>query len=90
MKYALKCNVFKFLFQDIIDKFEDELTGHLEQAIVASMLPIPVYFAKALSDAMEGPGTREEVLIEVLSSFNNAWIRKIRETYEASKLTLVK
>jgi hypothetical protein len=49
------------------------------------MLPIPVYFAKALSDAMEGPGTREEVLIEVLSSFNNAWIRKIRETYESSK-----
>jgi hypothetical protein len=53
--------------------------------VVAAFTPIPDFFAKELHDAMAGAGTEERILIEILASFNNVWVRKIKESYQKSK-----
>jgi hypothetical protein len=49
------------------------------------MLPLDRYFAQELHDAMHGPGTREDALIEILCTLNNAWLKLLQETYHDSK-----
>jgi Annexin len=51
------------------------------------MLPLDRYFAQELHDAMNGPGTREDALIEILCTLNNAWLNLLQKTYHDSKYT---
>jgi Annexin len=48
------------------------------------MLPLDRYFAQELHDAMHGPGTREDALIEILCTLNNAWLKLLQQTYHDS------
>jgi annexin A7/11 len=59
----------------------------MEDLAVASIRPIPEFLAKELHEAITGAGTSEDVLIEILCSFNNHGIRKIKEAYQASELS---
>lgn len=69
--------------KDLIEKLRDELSSNFEDLAVASVRPIPELLAKELHEAIAGTGTSEDVLIEILCSFNNHGIRKIKEAYQA-------
>ncbi|CAL4066476.1 unnamed protein product [Meganyctiphanes norvegica] len=67
--------------RDCIKDIGDELHGKLERAVIALMTPLPLYLAQELHHAMDGPGTKERTLIEILCSLNNQWIFAIKNAY---------
>uniref|UniRef100_V9KFF0 Annexin n=1 Tax=Callorhinchus milii TaxID=7868 RepID=V9KFF0_CALMI len=73
---------YKTLFgRDLIDDLKYELTGKFERLIVGLMKPPAVYDAKELRDAIEGMGTDEKCLIEILASRTNSQIHQLVSAY---------
>ncbi|PSN38711.1 Annexin B10, partial [Blattella germanica] len=68
--------------RDIIEDLKSELGGHFEDVIVALMYPPADYLCKQLHKAMEGMGTDEHTLIEILCSKSNKEVKDIVEAYE--------
>lgn len=67
---------------DLVRDLKRELRGDLETCIMAVMDPPVVYEAKQLRKAMRGPGTDDEILIEILCTKNNDRIELIKAAYE--------
>ncbi|XP_059480513.1 annexin B9-like isoform X4 [Neocloeon triangulifer] len=57
------------------------LGGNFGDVVVACMTPLDQFFAKMLHHTISGLGTKEDILIEVLCSLNNAWIHAIKNSY---------
>ncbi|XP_075712262.1 annexin A6 isoform X2 [Rhinoderma darwinii] len=74
---------YKSLYgKDLIDDLKYELTGKFERLIVGLMRP-PAYFdAKEIKDALDGIGTDEKCLIEILASRDNQQIQALLEAYK--------
>lgn len=77
------CTVYKSLYgKDLIDNLKYELTGKFERLIVGLMRP-PAYFdAKEIKDAVDGIGTDEKCIIEILASRNNKQIHDLVNAYK--------
>ncbi|CAB3995352.1 Annexin A11 [Paramuricea clavata] len=74
---------FKTMFgKDLINELKSELSGNLEDCLLAMMEPKVLYDAKCLRRAMRGAGTDEETLIDILCSRSNAEIQKIKDEYK--------
>ncbi|KAL6726704.1 hypothetical protein Aduo_008647 [Ancylostoma duodenale] len=74
---------FKVMYgKDLIKDLKSELTGDFEDLILALMEPTAVYDAKQLHKAMQGLGTKESVLIEIMTSRTNQQIAEIRTVYK--------
>ena len=71
--------------QDLIEDLKSELGGHFEDVIVALMIPPVDYLCKQLHKAMEGMGTDEHTLIEILCSKSNKEVGEIVTAYERCK-----
>ncbi|KAK0417513.1 hypothetical protein QR680_013057 [Steinernema hermaphroditum] len=73
---------FKTLYgKDLISDLKSELHGDFEDLIIALMQPPAVYDAQQLRKAMQGLGTKESVLIELMCSRTNAQIVELKTTY---------
>ncbi|XP_046844956.1 annexin A4-like isoform X2 [Xenia sp. Carnegie-2017] len=74
---------FKTMFgKDLINELKSELSGNLEECLLAMMEPKVLYDAKCLRRAMRGAGTDELSLIDILCTRSNAEIQKIKEEYK--------
>ncbi|XP_069702839.1 annexin B10 isoform X1 [Periplaneta americana] len=68
--------------RDLIEDLKSELGGHFEDVIVALVIPPVDYLCKQLHKAMEGMGTDEHTLIEILCSKSNKEVKDIVDAYE--------
>ena len=76
---------FKTMYgKDLIKDLKSELSGRLEDLIVALMTPLPQYYARELSNAVRGIGTDEDCLIEVFCTLSNHEIMTIRNAYQTT------
>ncbi|XP_077310475.1 annexin A7 isoform X1 [Lithobates pipiens] len=69
--------------KDLIKDLKSELSGNVEELILALFMPATYYDAWSLHHAMKGAGTKESVLIEILCSRTNAEIRNIVQCYKS-------
>lgn len=68
-------------YGDLVEMLKSELSGDLENAITAMMMPRFEYDAKCLREAMKGAGTDESVLVEIMCSRTNDEMEQIKEKY---------
>ncbi|KAF3853694.1 hypothetical protein F7725_014382 [Dissostichus mawsoni] len=69
--------------KDLLHDLKSELTGNFEKLVLA-MVKSPSHFdATELREAIQGAGTDESCLIEILSSRSNADIHEINNIYKA-------
>jgi annexin A7/11 len=71
--------------QDLLSNLKSELSGKFEDLVIALMTPLPVFLAKELQYAIEGIGTNEQTLIEILCTASNAEIFAIKNVYRQGK-----
>ncbi|XP_066456728.1 annexin A7 isoform X2 [Eleutherodactylus coqui] len=69
--------------KDLIKDLKSELSGNVEDLIIALFMPPTYYDAYCLYHAMKGAGTKEGVLIEILCSRTNSEIRNIVACYKS-------
>ncbi|KAE9554529.1 hypothetical protein FO519_002233 [Halicephalobus sp. NKZ332] len=73
---------FKVMYgKDLAHELKSELHGDFEHLILALMEPPACYDAMQLHKAMAGLGTKESVLIEVMTTRTNAQIQEIKMAY---------
>jgi len=73
---------YKTMFgKDLMNDLKSELSGNLEECLLAMMEPSVLFDAKCLRRAMKGAGTDEETLIDILCSRSNAEINTIKQEY---------
>lgn len=68
--------------RDLIDDLKSELEGRFEGVIVGLMLRPVEYLCKQLHKAMEGAGTNESTLVEILCTNSNDEMAEIVSCYE--------
>uniref|UniRef100_UPI00398F2F4D annexin A3a isoform X2 n=1 Tax=Pristiophorus japonicus TaxID=55135 RepID=UPI00398F2F4D len=77
--------------RELIDDLKGDLSGDFKNVIAALVWPPALFDAKELGRAMEGPGTNENLLIEILASRTNQQLKEIKEAYHSEfKKDLVK
>ncbi|XP_052902225.1 annexin B10-like [Anopheles moucheti] len=70
------------LNRDLLKDLKSELSGKFEDVIVGLMMPPLNYLCKQLYKAMDGIGTDESTLIEILCSQDNETMHAISRRYE--------
>ncbi|XP_065265050.1 annexin A6 isoform X2 [Emys orbicularis] len=70
--------------RDLMADLKSELSGSLAKLILGLMMTPAQFDAKQLKKAMEGAGTDENILIEILATRNNREIQAINEAYKAA------
>lgn len=70
--------------QDLISDLKSELSGKLEDLIVAVMSPLSELQAKELHYAISGIGTNEQTLVEILCTATNHEIHNMKAAYQRS------
>lgn len=68
---------------------KSELSGKFEDLVVALMTPTYDFLAKEIHNAIDGIGTNEETLIEIICTASNAEINNIKMAYHKCRLHLV-
>lgn len=67
---------------DLVNDLKKELSGDFENLIVALMTPHVQYDAQQLNKAVSGLGTKENILIEIMTTRSDAQIRELKQTYK--------
>jgi len=73
---------YKTMFgKDLMNDLKGELSGNLEEGLLAMLEPSVLFDAKCLRRAMRGAGTDEETLIDILCSRSNKELQEIKSEY---------
>lgn len=72
------------LGRDIIEDLKSELGGKFEDVIIGLMISPNEYLCKQLHKAMEGMGTNEGTLVEILCTKSNEEVQELVKVYEDS------
>lgn len=67
---------------------KSELSGKFEDLIVGLMTPTYDFLAKEIHNAIDGIGTNEETIIEIICTASNAEINNIKMAYHKCGLNL--
>jgi annexin A7/11 len=67
--------------KDLIENIKSECRDNFLNLLIALLTPTFEYYARELHDAMEGKGTDEDVLIEVMCGLRNYEIQNINAYY---------
>lgn len=67
--------------KDLIESIKKETSGNFEKVCVALLKPLHQYYAESLYSAMEGIGTEEDVLIEVMCGLNNREVQAVTHAF---------
>ncbi|XP_014218365.1 annexin B9-like [Copidosoma floridanum] len=67
---------------DFVSQLKEELSGDFKNLIVALMTPPLTYYAKEMYNAMDGLGTDEDTIVEILCTLNNSEIKTMATVYE--------
>ncbi|KAJ6643168.1 Annexin B10 [Pseudolycoriella hygida] len=70
------------LGRDIIEDLKSELGGKFEDVIVALMMEPDQYLCKQMNKAMDGMGTDESSLVEILCTKSNEDMKRLVAVYE--------
>merc|ERR1712136_54505 len=81
-RQELKRNFAQMFGQDLEDELKSELGGDFEDGVVALLMPTVDFDAYCLHEAMDGAGTTESTLIEIMCSRSNEEITAIKEAYK--------
>ncbi|KAL8603600.1 hypothetical protein ACOMHN_022552 [Nucella lapillus] len=74
--------MFKTLYgRDMIEDIKGELSGDYKELVMALFVPPAEYDAWCVKEAIYGPGTDEEALIEIFMTRTNAQIQEMRSVY---------
>lgn len=68
--------------KDLVHDMKGELTGHYEKLCLAMLMTPAQFDAKECRDAIQGAGTDEACLIEILASRTNAQIKEMTAVYK--------
>ncbi|VDL57757.1 unnamed protein product, partial [Hymenolepis diminuta] len=71
--------------RDLTHRLSQELSGKFKAVVLMSFLDRAHLNAKALFKAMDGAGTKEDVIIQILCTASNEEIAELRDAYEHSK-----
>lgn len=75
-------NHFKTMYgKDLISDLKSELGGKFKDLIIALMIPTFDFLAKEIHNAIDGIGTNEDTLIEVICTASNAEINNLKMAY---------
>lgn len=72
--------------RDLKEDLKDELSGDFQDVIMALMQPQALYDARCLKKAMDGIGTDEEVLLEIMCARSNEQMIAIKAAYKFADL----
>jgi len=68
--------------KDLVKELKDELGGSFERIVLAMMKPTNVLLAEDLHHAMQGIGTNEDTLCEILCTRTNQEMAELKATYK--------
>lgn len=68
--------------RDIIEDIKSEVHGKFEDVLVSLMFSVDELLCKELQNAMEGMGTDENTLVEILCTKTNEQMKSLVQTYE--------
>ncbi|XP_067895210.1 annexin A3a isoform X4 [Heterodontus francisci] len=69
--------------RELFDDLKGDLSGDFKNVITGLVLPPALFDAKELERAMQGPGTNESVLMEILATRSNQQLKEIKEAYHS-------
>jgi len=80
-RQAIREDYKKSFLRNLTDDLESELSGYFKEAVLALINTKEEYEAKQLHRAMEGLGTDEDTLVEILCCQTNSSMQKINKIY---------
>lgn len=71
--------------KDLLDELKSELSGDMENLVVAMILSSEIFYARELNKAMKGLGADEEALLEIICSQTSESLEAVVHSYKKEK-----